>query len=451
MTGDWPRFVPDADGLGLATDLYQLTMGAAYHRNLPGERGSFELTVRGLPARRSFLLFAGLEPALAALGELRFPETAVAWLRSLDVFSGVEDSYFDRLASFTFRGDVWALPEGTVFFPGEPVMRVSGDLLEAQLVETLLLSIVNSQTAIASKAARMRLAAGDAVQLSEFGTRRAHGPQAGMWAARAAWLAGFESTSNVLAGRRFGIPVVGTMAHSYVMAADSEERAFADYQATFPEHSIFLIDTYDTLEGLDKALALEVPFKGVRLDSGDLLELSKRVRSRLDEAGRAEVLVFASGDVDEWVIEELRRAGAPIDAYGVGSKLSTAADAPFLGGVYKLVGTGAEGAERPTLKRSAGKTTWPGRKQLLRRSRDGVLVEDRIVLEGAVPASDETPLLRQVMSEGRPVEGATLAEARRQARDALAALPSELRALETPAEPYPVHVDRAIVELAERA
>ncbi len=451
MSDHWSRFVPDTDGLGLATDLYQLTMAAAYHRGRRDERGSFELMVRGLPPRRSFLLFAGLEPALVALRELRFTAGDVDWLRSLEVFAGVDSAYFDRLREFRFRGDVWALAEGSVFFPGEPVLRVSGDLLEGQIVETLLLSIINSQTAVASKAARMRLAAGDEVQLSEFGTRRAHGPQAGMWSARAAYLAGFESTSNVLAGRRFGIPVVGTMAHSFVMAAESELRAFEDYRETFPHHSIFLIDTYDTLTGLERTLSLDVPFKGVRLDSGDLLDLSRRVRHRLDDAGRSDALVFASGDVDETVIDRLRRQGAPIDAFGVGSKLSTAADAPFLGGVYKLVGVGTGEAERPVLKKSAGKATYPGRKQILRLRRDGRAVEDRLVLWREDEDREGTPLLRRVMAGGRIVEAVTLDDARRHARRELETLPDALRGLEPPSEPYPVHVDDEILRLAEEA
>jgi nicotinate phosphoribosyltransferase len=468
MVDRWSGFVPGANDLALATDLYQLTMAAALHgrerRALAGrataggataggadgpeERGSFELTVRSLPERRSFLVFAGLEPALVALRELRFSEESLAYLRGLEVFSGVEESFFDRMRDFRFRGDVWAMEEGTVFFPGEPVLRVTGGLIEAQVVETLLLSIVNFQTAIASKAARLRLAAGQDISLSEFGTRRAHGPQAGMWAARAAYLGGCDSTSNVLAGLRFGIPVVGTMAHSFVMAAPTERRAFSDYQATFPDASIFLVDTYDSLAGVEAALDLGVPFKGVRLDSGDLLDLSRRARRRLDAAGRHEALIFASGDVDETVIERLRNAGAPIDAYGVGSKLSTASDAPYLGGVYKLVGVGPEGAERPTFKQSAGKTTYPGRKQVWRNlDRRGVLAEDLIAPDSSRGPAGARPLLQRVMAAGEPLVETTLEGARQCARRELEALPPSLRALAPPAEPYPVRVSEEIERL----
>ena len=310
MGGSWRSFEVAAGDLALATDLYQLTMAAAYHRRDPSLRGCFELTVRGLPPRRNFLVFAGLEQALAALSEIRFSDRQVDWVRQLPPFESVEDDFFERLRSFRFRGSVRAMGEGSVFFPGEPVLEVSGDLLEAQIVETLLLSVINFQTAVASKAARMRLAAGEGVQLAEFGTRRAHGPQAGMWAARAAWLAGFDSTSNVLAGQRLGIPVVGTMAHSFVMSARGESEAFRDYHRVFPDHSIFLVDTFDTLEGVEAALDLGVPFVGVRLDSGDLEQLSRQVRRRLDERGAGETMIFASGDVDEHVIASLRRAGA---------------------------------------------------------------------------------------------------------------------------------------------
>jgi len=428
--------------LALATDLYQLTMAAVYAELEPMPASTFELFVRRLPASRNFLVLGGLEQALAALEALRFDGEQLAYLRSLPPLRGVSTAFFDRLAAFRFSGEVWAMPEGTVFFAQEPVLRVTAPLLEAQLVETLLLSIVNFQTTIASKAARVRLAAGDAVGLAEFGGRRAHGPQAAAWAARAAYLGGFDSTSNVLAGQRLGIPVVGTMAHSFVMAFADEEQAFERYLDTFPEHAILLVDTYDTLEGVRHALALGRPFAGVRLDSGDLAALARETRRLLDAGGRPEARIFASGDLDEWKIAALRAAGAPIDAFGVGTQLSTSADAPYLGGIYKLVEIEAGGRALPKFKASAGKATYPGKKQVVREMSAGRMARDRVV----PAAGQEGGLLRPVLRAGRRLRAEPLAGARAHCRAELARLPEPLRQLD-PAEPYAVEVDPALEEL----
>ena len=446
----WSRFVPDEGDLSFCTDLYQLTMAAAYHRRGGASRGAFELTVRRLPPRRNFLVFAGLEQALVALEALRFSEQQTSFLRSLPAFAAVEASFFERLRSLTFTADVWAMEEGTVFFPDEPVLRVCGDLIEAQIVETLLLSIINFQTSIASKAARIRLAAGDDLQLAEFGTRRAHGPQAAMWAARAAYLAGFDSTSNLLAGQQLDIPVVGTMAHSFVMSSSGERQAFLDYHRVFPEAAVFLVDTYDTLRGVERALDLGVPFHGIRLDSGDLAALAARARQMLDQGGRRDATIFASGDVDESVIGDLRRAGAPIDAYGIGSKLATSADAPYTGGVYKLVEVSDDGDDRPTFKESSGKSTYPGRKQVLRRRRGGVLEGDTLILASDRRQHQGEAMLRPVMVGGERVAEVSLGRARRCARRNLAALPEDLRAIDRIVDPYPVQVDQGIEDLLER-
>jgi len=305
-SGDWKAFELSGADLALCTDLYQLTMIAAYHQRSEMPRASFEMMVRSLPARRSFLVFAGLEPAIAALRSLRFSDRQIDYLRSVPALAHLEPSFFEVLRQFRFTGDVEAMVEGTIFFPSEPVLRVTGSLLEAQLVETLLLSIINFQTAIASKAARVRLAAGDAVQLAEFGGRRAHGPQAATWVARAAYLAGFDSTSNVLAGQRFGLPLVGTMAHSFVMSYEKESEAFRAYQRLYPESVILLVDTYDTLEGVRNAIDLGVPLSGVRLDSGHLEELVPAVRALLDANNLRATRIFVSGDIDEFRVRELR-------------------------------------------------------------------------------------------------------------------------------------------------
>ncbi|MEE8137836.1 MAG: nicotinate phosphoribosyltransferase, partial [Thermoanaerobaculia bacterium] len=367
------------EDLSLATDLYQLTMAATYHRRRPMPRASYELFVRCLPAERNFLVFAGLEQALASLVRIRFSRRQIDYLRGLAPFRSVGDDFFRTLADFRFRGNVWAVREGTVFFPGEPLLRVTGSLLEAQLVETLLLSIINFQIVISSKAARIRLAAGEGVELAEFGGRRAHGPQAAAWVARCAYLAGFDSTSNVLAGEKLGLPVVGTMAHSFIMSFDQELEAFEQYRRVFPEHTILLVDTYDTLEGVRRALALGQPFAGIRLDSGDIALLAVESRRLLDAAGRQDAKIFVSGDMNEQKIARLLAAGAPIDAFGVGTQLATSADSPYVGGIYKLVEIEEGGRVVPKFKASVGKVTYPGKKQVLRRVERGEMRGDRIV------------------------------------------------------------------------
>jgi nicotinate phosphoribosyltransferase len=437
--------------LSLATDLYQLTMAAAYQRRWGGQmpRASFEFFVRGLPEGRNFLIFTGLEQLLGSLQELRFTADQIDYLRHLPPFAGVEASFFAELARFRFQGDVWAMPEGTVFFPAEPAVRVTGTLLEAQLVETLLLSILNFQCAIASKAARIRLVAGTSRasegpprSLAEFGGRRAHGPTAAAWVARAAYLAGFESTSNLLAGHRLGIPVVGTMAHSYVMSFDREIDAFRHYFATFPANSILLVDTYDTLEGVRQALATELPFQGIRLDSGDLAVTARKARALLDAAGRPDVQIFASSDLDEYRIAHLLEAGAPIDAFGVGTRLAACADTPYVAGVYKLVAQKGKDGWKGRFKRAEGKPSYPGRKQVYRRL-EGTFQGDRVVAETATPpAMGEGwgALLKPVMRRGEVLHSPSLEEAREHCRTQLAALPAPLRHLETAEEPYPVEI-----------
>lgn len=450
-----PSTLTLGDGdLALATDLYQLTMAAAYHALGDGgdspERATFELWVRRFPRNRCFLVLAGVEQALASLAAMRFRGEQIDYLRGLDAFAAVPQSFFDRLAAFRFRGGVAAMAEGTIFFPGEPVLRVTGSLFEAQIVETLLLSIVNFQTLIASKAARLRLAArlrpaDGRRSVAEFGGRRAHGPQAALWAARAAYIGGVDSTSNVLAGQRLGIPVVGTMAHSYVMSFRREVDAFRHYQSVYPDHAVHLVDTYDSLEGVRQALATDRPFAGIRLDSGDLLELSRAARRILDQGGCTDARIFASGDLDERKIEALLAAGAPIDAFGVGTELSTSFDAPALSGVYKLVETRVDGERRLTHKKSAGKATYPGAKQVLRRlGEDGTMAGDRVLpLESAAAAArpGESPLLHEAFRAGEALAGAGLAAARERCLAGLERLPAAQRRLDGDGEPFPVHFD----------
>jgi nicotinate phosphoribosyltransferase len=422
---------------GLATDLYQLTMAAAYHANGRDERASFELFTRKLPEGRSYLVVAGLDHALDYLRRLSFSADDVEYLRGLPAFRHVSSEFFDYLRGFRFTGDVWAMPEGTVAFAGEPLLRVTAPLIEAQIVETYLLSTVNFQTLIATKAARI-VGAAQGRGIVEFGTRRAHGFGAAVYAARAAFIGGCVGTSNVEAGRMFGLPVYGTAAHSFTMAFDREIDAFRAYFKAFPESSTLLLDTYDTIDAARLATEFGPELRGVRLDSGDLIELSKRVRAILDEAGMRRTKIFASGDLNEFKIAELIAAGAPIDLFGVGTDLSTSRDAPALGGVYKLVEIEFDGRVAPKMKLSRDKATYPHRKQVWRATAgDGSFIGD------VIARADETdlrgaPLLRLVMRDGQITAPlADLRETQEHARRQLASLPAPHKRL-IEAQPYPV-------------
>ncbi|HXH02453.1 MAG TPA: nicotinate phosphoribosyltransferase [Candidatus Competibacteraceae bacterium] len=432
----------------LVTDLYQLTMLQAYHQAGMVDSATFELFVRRLPAERGFLLAAGLEQVLEFLENLRFSAEELDWLRSTGRF---RDDFLDSLAGLRFRGDVDALPEGTACFGQEPILRVTAPLPQAQLVESRLINIVHYQTLVASKAARSVLAAPGKL-LVDFGLRRAHGGEAGLWAARASYIAGFNGSATVLAGMRYGIPVYGTMAHSLVMAFDHEEDAFEHFALSQPDNVVLLIDTYDTLAAAAKLPALAVRLaergiriKGVRLDSGDLAVLSREVRRILDEGGLREAIIFASGDLDEYLLAELLRGGAPIDGFGIGTRLTIASDAPHLDCVYKL----QEYAGRPRRKRSTGKATWPGRKQIYRCYADGIMSGDCLgLLDHAEPG---TPLLQPVMRQGqrlRPAE--PLPVIRERARRELAALPEPLRDPTVRGAAYPVTIAATLQALADR-
>ena len=416
----------------LLTDLYQLTMVTAYQA-LGMERDAvFEFFVRALPARRGFLIAAGLEQAVDYLEALRFTDGELRWLASTGRFT---PAMLARLENFRFTGDVDAMPEGTVFFAGEPIVRVTAPLPEAQFVESRLINLLNLQCMIASKAARCRIAAGTR-KLADFGLRRAHGAEAGLLAARACHLGGFDSTATVDAGRRFAIPTTGTMAHSFVQAHDDESTAFRDFARIHPHGVTLLIDTYDTLRAAHEVVALcrdGVPVDGVRLDSGDLVLLSREVRRILDTGGCRHVHIVASGNLDELEIERLISAGAPIDAFGVGTRLDVSADAPYLDCVYKL----QEYDGRPRRKRSSGKATWPGRKQVFReRDPTGRIARDSIgLLDETLPG---TPLLQPVMRGGRRLPQPGLDDCRALAAREIASLPEACRSLATPCPIEPV-------------
>jgi len=429
----------------LLIDLYELSMLEAYRAHGMVETAVFELFVRKLPAERGFLVAAGLEQVVEFLETMRFTPEELAWLRALGTLTA---EFVDSLAALRFTGDMDAMPEGTVFFPDEPVLQVTAPLPEAQLVETRLINLVHFQTIIASKAARMVLAA-PGKQLVDFGLRRAHGAEAGLLAARASYLAGFAGTATVLAGRDFGIPIVGTMAHSFVQAHDDEATAFERFARVRSKALTLLIDTYDTERGaaivarLAPRLAADgITISAVRLDSGDLAAHARSVRAILDAAGLQSIRIFASGGLDEHSLMTLCRAGAPIDGFGVGTSLTTSSDAPALDCAYKL----QEYAGRPRRKRSEGKATWPGRKQVWRSyNADRTIAGDVIALTSET--ADGEPLLRPIIRNGKRVTDVpNLEAARRHASLSLAQLPVPLRRLETVW--VPVEISQGVRKLA---
>lgn len=436
----------------LLTDLYEITMAASYFdHGMADRRAGFEMFVRELPPPRSYLVAAGLEQALSYLENLSFSPDDIDYLRSQAVFEHVSDEFWDYLSDFRFTGSIRALPEGTLVFPEEPLLSVRGPIIEAQIVETFLLTMINYQTLVASKAARVVQAAsldGRKRAAVDFGSRRAHGPDAGVLAARASYIGGCRATSNVQAGRTLGIPVTGTQAHSYVMAFDREEEAFRSYYETFPDACILLIDTYDVIEGAGKAVRVVPRMRGVRIDSGDITALSKKVRGILDEAGFEDAMVFASGDLDEYRIARLVRDGAEVDGFGVGTALVTSSDAPALGGVYKLIAIEEDGRWRPRIKLSTEKATYPGFKQVyrVREGRYGPFCHDVLATQEEAPPERAEPLLQTVMTDGRCVtELPDLEEVRATARRQIEALPGRYRQLQE-ADEYAVRISDQLEE-----
>ena len=434
-----------SDG-ALLTDLYQLNMLQAYLENGKTETAVFEFFVRSLPERRQFLVAAGLEQVLQFLENFRFATEELDWLAGTGRFG---KDLIDYLSSLRFGGDVHAMPEGTVFFPNEPILRLTAPLPVAQLMETRIINLLHFQTLIASKAARMVLLAPGKL-LVDFGLRRAHGAEAGLLAARAAYIAGFSGTATTLAGKEFGIPVYGTMAHSFIQAFDSEAEAFEAFARSRPEHLVLLIDTYDTESGARIAAglaptlhALGIPITGVRLDSGDLVALSRTVRRILDQAGLFNTTIFASGGIDEPELAQMIQSSAPIDGFGIGTSLTTSQDCPALDCAYKL----QEYAGLPRRKRSSGKATWPGRKQVWRRyGPDRRMIGDILSLE--TESTEGEPLIRQVMKSGIRLEvPEPLEHVAARAAGELSRLPGNLRTAERNAS-YSVRVADCLVQLA---
>jgi nicotinate phosphoribosyltransferase len=442
--------LPQADR-ALCTDLYELTMAAAYFELGMSQRAAFELTVRSLPPGRSYLVCAGLEQAVSYLQNLRFTGEQIGYVRALPMLAGISGEFFDYLREFRFTGSLSAMPEGTPAFADEPLLRVEAPIIQAQVVETFLLSMVNYQTLVATKASRVVQAArtdGRDRPVVDFGTRRAHGPDAAVLAARAAYIGGCAGTSNVEAGHRLGIPVSGTEAHSFIMAFASEEAAFSGYYRCFGGEAVLLVDTYDVLQGVRRAIRAAPGMHGIRIDSGDIANLSRRARAMLDDAGLRDVLITASGDLDEFRIAELLTSGARVDGFGVGTKLVTSDDAPFLGGVYKLVAVQKNGRWEPCLKLSPEKQTFPGMKAVFRFSdpRSGQFTHD--LLAGADEPCPEgaASLLKPVLGEGKPSAHLPALDCiRAHAAEQLARLPDRHRRLKDP-EPYPVEVSRPLRE-----
>jgi nicotinate phosphoribosyltransferase len=430
-------------------DLYELTMAASYFAHGMNQPATFELSVRRLPPNRGFLVACGLEDALAYLDGFAFGGETIGYLRSLGTF---DDAFLEALARLRFTGDVWAVPEGEVVFGREPLLRVTAPLIEAQLAETFLLNTIAFQTMIATKAARIALACGDRAFV-DFSGRRDHGADAALKVARAASVGGASGTSNVLAGQLYGLDLSGTMAHSYVLAFPDETAAFRAYARDFPDGAVLLIDTYDTVAGARRAAAVAnelrsegVTIRAVRLDSGDLAGLARTVRDVLDAEGCGDIRIFASSDLDEYRIADLLAQGAPIDAFGVGTRLGTSADAPSLGAVYKLVA----GSRGPVMKHSSGKASLPGVKQVYRRERGAAAVSDTIALAGESGVAGR-PLLEQVMASGERLAPPQPLDALRERRaHAVSRLPDAATRLDDAPDAYPVRLSEGLEGLVRR-
>ncbi len=433
----------------LLTDLYELTMLQAYASAGMNDIAVFEFFVRKLPPQRNFLMAAGLAQAVEYLQGLHFSHNEIAWMKTTGLF---REDFLAVLEGMRFSGDVHAVPEGTIVFDNEPLLRITAPMAEAQLVESRLMNLLHYETAVASKAARCIIAAAGK-PLIDFGLRRAHGAEAGLLSARASFIAGFAGTATALAGQRFGIPVFGTMAHSFVQAHDDEAEAFMHFARAQPSNATLLIDTYDTEEAARKVVLLAqelaregITIRGVRIDSGDLAEHARRVRRILDDGGLQRAQIFASGNLDEYRLHELTAQSAPIDAYGVGTRMNTSADAPFLDCAYKL----SEYAGMGRRKRSEGKATWPGRKQVFRViDAQGRFEHDVLSIDGDQQMG--APLLAPVMHAGRLVCALpSLQQVRAHAQSQLRSLPQHLHAFEASAAmtPYQVTIAPALNALA---
>jgi len=444
----------------LFLDLYELTMAAAYYSGsatVIGKKGVFEMFVRKLPQNRSYLVAAGLEQVIQYLLHLEFNDAQISYLRSVDVFKNMHQDFFKYLKKFKFKGTVWAVPEGTIVFPYEPIVRIEAPMIESQIVETFVLSMINFQSMISSKASRISTQA-KGKPVIEFGSRRAHGPQAAVLAARASYIGGCEGTSNVLAGYELGIPVHGTMAHSFIMGFEKEEEAFKRFIEVFPT-GYLLVDTYDSIAAIQKIIKLKIHPNGIRLDSGDLSSVAPKARRLLDRNGYEDCRIMASGDLNEYQIHHLIRKGAPIDSFGVGSELTTSRDDPVMGGVYKLVAVKIPRAQDTTryktfytFKKSPGKVSYPGPKQILRIIRDGLIKMDLVSLDNEknIPKGS-IPLLKKYVDNGNIVTKLpTLQEIREIHLQQQLLLPRNLRLLNVTHRTSPVTLSNKLSTMIQK-
>ncbi len=436
--------------LSLWTDLYQITTAAAYYINRINARASFELYVKELPPSRSFLIAAGLQQVVDYLRSFRFNRDDIEYLRNLPNFADMPDDFFAYLAEMRFTGDLWSIPEGTPFFAGEPILRVSAPIIEAQIVESYILSVVNYQVAVASKAARIVEAAAGR-KVVDFGFRRAPTPEAAHLASRAAYIAGFDATSNLEGGRRYGIPMIGTVPYSFVLAFQSELDALRKYARAFPEGALVLIDSYNQEETTREVIACGEKLRGVRISSKALLELSRDVRGMLDGSGNQETEIIASGELNEEKIARLVEAKAPIDFFGVGADLVASKETSMVEGIYRLVEVEEKAGVRYPEKFFAGKETIPARKQILRKiDRNGRYKGDAIAKAGEMPGKGEVAYVRKVMEDGKLVESLPpLKDVRKYCMEEMMKVPPGIKKIDKP-ETYPVKISKKLLDLCER-
>lgn len=445
-----PSLYPNEQHLGLMTDMQALTLAAGYYTHgLADRKATFELSIREMPPHRHYLVAAGLAQVIHYLLRFSFSPEQIRWLRQQPLFAKVPVGWYEKLDALRFEGDLWAIPEGTMVFPPSPLLRITAPLMAAQLLETYLISTIMMQTMVASKASRIVTAA-QGRALWDMGARRAHGPQAGMLAARAAYLAGFEGTSHAEAARRLNIPTAGMQAHAWFMSFKDQKDAFRKFGETFPEGVTVVLDTFDTLDGLNRALSSGTAIQAVRIDSGHLLNLSREVRRLLDAAGRPQVKIIVSGDLNEQRIHDLIAAGAPVDGFGVGTELVTSLDAPSLGCVYKLVEIETEFGLEGRLKNAPDKKSYPYAKQVYRFTGGDERFEfDEITRNTETLYGD--PLMMPIMKNGELVEPLTsLASLRTRCQEQRALLPARLLGLEETVEPYRVRISKHLEREAER-
>jgi nicotinate phosphoribosyltransferase len=417
--------------VSLLTDLYELTMAYSYFKSNRNEISTFELFVRNFPNNRNFLVSAGIDDIIKIISEFHFNDDDIKYLKSLKLFS---DDFLEYLKNFKFKGDVWAIPSGQIYFPKEPVIRITADRISAQLLETIVLNQFNFQSMVASKCARIVISS-RGIPCVDFSPRRDHGIDSALKVAKVSYICNFIGTSNVLAGKIYNIPVYGTMAHSYIMSFNDEETAFREFLKCFKE-PILLIDTYDTIEGAKKVIKLleeGYKIKGVRIDSGDLVELSRKVKQMFKNEG-FDIKIFLSGDLDEYVIDEILRKGAIADAFGIGTKMGTSSDAPYLNGVYKLV----EDEYGFKIKTSPGKITLPGKKQVYRIYKNGIMEKDIIALENE--KCEGIPLLKKYIENGKVLEYEEIEHSRKFFKENLSTLPDYLKAISKSEIDYPIEV-----------